>query len=91
MWAVTPDTTIDEAFALLKNAFPSTATFQGTNFRYAARDGSLLIEQKRFDRFFHCLRVGEHFYPIHASKESKLAPMRTIGTSLTPSHEYEEQ
>ena len=53
------------------------------------RNGHVLLEQKRFDRFFYWLLVGEHFKLIHASRESKLAPMRTIGQSLTPSHAYE--
>ena len=81
MPAVTPDTTIDDAFAYLKSAFPSAATFQGTHFRYAVRDGSVILEVKRFDRFFYWLLIGEHFFLIHASKESKFASMRTISAN----------
>jgi hypothetical protein len=42
--------TLDQPFAPLMAAFPSTAGWQGTHFRYAIRNGHVLSEQKRFDR-----------------------------------------
>lgn len=45
---------LDEAFAPLRSAFPSKATFHGTHFTYAAAGGSVLIERKRTDQNDRC-------------------------------------
>lgn len=75
--------TLDQAFARLRGAFPTPAEFQGTHFKYAVRDGVVLIERKRMDRYSYWLLCGERHVLIHASRESKLSPMKTIGDSFT--------
>lgn len=81
---------VDAAFAPLRGAFPQKAVFQGTHFKYAVRGNALLIERRGFDEaqncpiFYYWLLVGERFLLVGASRESKLAPMKTIGESLTP-------
>jgi hypothetical protein len=77
--------TIDEAFATVSNCFPQVATFQGTHFKYTVRNGVTLVERKGHDRFYYWLSVDDHFLLIHVSQNSKLAPLRTIGKSFTPS------
>ncbi len=72
----------DAAFAPLKNAFPESADFQGVHFRFAARNGAVLIEKKHQGHFFYWLLVQGRFLLIDAAPRTKLAPMRTIGDSF---------
>lgn len=94
---------IQPAFAPLKTAFPFAAEFQGKDFQYAVKNGSVLIERRRTafltdascpccgqatgpkeTLFRYWLLVDGKFKLVHGSKKSKLAPMRTIGDSFTP-------
>ena len=77
--------TIDDAFAQVSSCFPQVADFQRVHFKYATRNGITLIERKGYERFFYWISVDAHFELIHSSNKSKLAPMRTIGQSFTPS------
>ncbi|HYE19751.1 MAG TPA: hypothetical protein VEA69_14975 [Tepidisphaeraceae bacterium] len=46
---------IDTAFAAIRYAFPSTAQFQGTQFKYACRNGVTLVERKLAERYCYWL------------------------------------
>jgi hypothetical protein len=82
---------IDESFANLRGAFPTIAEFQGLHFRYVEKNGSLMIEMRRFDRYFYWLLVGHTFKLIHASQVSKLKRLQPISDStFTPSHAYDD-
>jgi hypothetical protein len=82
-----------DAFAELRNAFPKVAEYRGKHFQYAERNGIVLIERRksldmpegRAEMFCYWLLVEGIFQPVHVSHASKLAPMRTIGSSFTPS------
>jgi hypothetical protein len=76
--------TVDEAFAQLRGAFPSKAAFQGTHFGFAQSKGVCLIERRLADRYFYWLLFEGQAKLVHASRESKLAPLRTVGDSFTP-------
>lgn len=74
---------LDAAFSQLRTAFPKVADFQGTHFVFAERDGVVLIEKKRLDRYFYWLIWEGNHKLVHASQVSKLRPMRTIGDSFS--------
>lgn len=76
--------TIDDAFAQLTGTFATLAEFQGGHFKYAVKNGSVLIEVRRNGRYYYWLLVENRFLLVGASLESKLAPLRTIGQSLKP-------
>lgn len=84
----TDDVTV--MFAKLSGAFPALANFQGLHFKYAVRDGVVLIESKRDGRYFYWILVGEKFLLIHASLQSKLKRMQTISSAtFIPSRPYD--
>jgi hypothetical protein len=83
---------VTEAFEALFGVFPNIANFQGLHFKYAAnsKKGALLIETKRDSRYFYWLLVGERFFVVHASLQSKLKRMEPISEkTLVPSRPYE--
>ena len=85
----TPTEDVAVAFAKLGGAFPTLANFQGLHFKYAVRDGVVLIESKRDGRYFYWMLVGDKFLLIHASLQSKLKRMQTItNATFTPSTSY---
>jgi hypothetical protein len=85
-----PTDEVAVAFAKLGGAFPTLANFQGLHFKYAVRDGVVLIESKRDGRYFYWILVGEKFLLIHASMQSKLKRMHTItNATFIPSKPYD--
>ena len=87
---LSPADKVTEAFAALAGAFPTLASFQGLHFKYAVKNGVVLIESKRDGRYFYWILVGEEFRLIHASMQSKLKRMQTITHAiLTPSRPYD--
>ncbi len=85
-----PTDEVTEAFGKLAGAFPTLATFQGLHFKYAVRDGTVLIESKRDGRYFYWILIGEKFLLIHASLQSKLKRMETItSATFVPSRSYD--
>lgn len=82
---------VTAAFGKLTGAFPELASFQGLHFKYAVRDGIVLIESKRDSRYFYWILVGGRFLLIHASVHSKLRRMQTItDKTFTPSTPYSQ-
>lgn len=82
---------VTEAFAKLSGSFPTLANFQGLHFKYAVRDGVVLIESKRDGRYFYWILIGEKFLLIHASLQSKLKRMETItNATFIPSRPYDQ-
>lgn len=80
---------IDEAFHHLSGAFTHLAEFQGLHFKYAVKDGAMLIEQRRAGRYFYWLLVGDRFKLVHASLASRFKRMAPITNStFTPDHTY---
>lgn len=85
---------IEQAFAAISTAFPSVAEWQGMHFRFAHKNNVTLIEKRRYNEqkschvFFYWLIWEGNHKLIHAAQKSKLAPMRTIGDSFSPSHAY---
>lgn len=73
---------LDAAFSHLRTAFPKVADFQGTHFKFAERDGVVLIEKKRAERFFYWLIWEGNHKLVHASQDSKFRTMQTIGDSF---------
>lgn len=87
---VSADNEVTDAFAKLSGSFPTLASFQGLHFKYAVRDGVVLIESKRDGRYFYWILVGEKFLLIHASMQSKLKRMQTItNATFIPSKPYD--
>lgn len=74
------ESTVGEAFAKLSGSFPSLASprLGAVHFKYAVREGSVLIETKRDGKYWYWLLVGEEFVPIHVTTNSKLKRMKTI-------------
>ena len=82
---------VTEAFGKLGGSFPTLANFQGLHFKYAVRDGVVMIESKRDGRYFYWILVGEKFLLIHASLQSKLKRMETISSAtFIPSRPYDQ-
>ena len=82
---------VTEVFAKLSGAFPTLASFQGLHFKYAVRDGVVLIESKRDGRYFYWILIDEKFLLIHASLQSKLKRMETItNATFIPSRPYDQ-
>jgi hypothetical protein len=87
---LSPTEDVTVAFEKLTGAFPTLATFQGLHFKYAVKDGVVLIESKRDGRYFYWILVDEKFLLIHASLQSKLKRMETItNASFIPSRPYD--
>ena len=73
---------VDAAFAQVRTAFPETAVFQGTHFKYAAKNGVTIIETRRsfWAEDIRCRscsnRIGDkterYFYWIIVGNEHKL-------------------
>ena len=82
--------TIDEAFGQLKGVFAIMAQFQGGHFKYAAKNGVVMLEIKRNGRFYYWLLIDGRFVLVHASLESRLRSMRTVTDCLDPKAEYVE-
>lgn len=70
---------VGAAFAKLSGSFPSLASLQGNvHFKYAVRNGVILIETKRDGRYWYWILVGEEFLLIGAFATGKLKRMKTI-------------
>lgn len=81
---------VTEAFGKLSGAFPTLASFQGLHFKYAVKDGVVLVESKRDGRYFYWILIDEKFLLIHASLQSKLKRMETItNATFIPSRPYD--
>lgn len=83
--------TTEDALASLAGIFPIRAEFQGVHFRYAERNGSVIIEIKRSGRFFYWLLAEGRFRLVHASMESKFVRMNTVGQAFTFTGEFQEE
>jgi hypothetical protein len=70
---------IPGALAQLRGAFPSTAIFQGTHFKFVQHKDVWLLETKRSGRFFYWLLCDGNVKLVHASISSKLEPLRPLG------------
>lgn len=81
---------VDSAFQSLAGAFPLLARFHGLHFKYAVKNGIVLIEIRRDGRFYYWLLIGERFRLIHSSDNSKLRKMKTVTHStFTPTGQYD--
>lgn len=88
---ILPTDDVTNAFGKLTGAFPTLASFQGLHFKYAVRDGVVLIESKRDGRYFYWILIEEKFLLIHASMQSKLKRMQTItNATFMPSRPYDQ-
>lgn len=74
--------TTDEAFSDIRDRFPEVAQFEGIHFKYARGKSSLLVEQKRGDRFFYWLLVDDRFVLWKVTTKSCLSSLRTVGETL---------
>ena len=80
---------VSDAFAKLAGAFPVLASFQGVHFKYAVRNGTVLVECKHNGRYYYWILAGDTFLLIHSSEHSKLRRMQTItDATFTPSKPY---
>jgi len=86
----TTEQEINSAFQNLSGAFPLLARYQGLHFKYAVKNGVILIETRRGGRYYYWLLVGERFRLIHSAEHSKWRKMKTVTHStFTPTAQYD--